>query len=558
MKNLTITIVNLIDHVNNIDRDGGYWLPNIQRHFVWNEDQITKLYDSLMRKYPISTMLAWRTNESIKHRSFIKNYKLGMGVSDCFEPTNEHSKYLILDGQQRMQSLYIGLRGSIDAKELYLNILSGTPASPEDISYKFAFMKKDNVAWPWVKFKDIIYASGPGRTIRENISNSSPSELTQEDKDKIEDNVETARDTFKTDPIITIQILDSIAEESPYKTDDVVEIFIRANSGGTKLTKSDLLFSLLSSSWPESEDKTEELLEKLNHDGFSFDRDFIIKTNLTLLKKGSRYDVNKLREESTRTAIIEKWDDTAKAILDVKDFLTGKTFIRCDKNIPSYLVLIPVIYFRYHHKTKWSSARGVRNYILRCLVSSAFSGSPDTLIDKITAYIDEKSEFDKTGIYGILSDHGRSLKVSRDNFLSIGYESNMIHLLFAYMYNSFKYTPSFHGNSPQIDHIFPQSLLKKERSTNPETGKNTLTKYKKAIRDQISNCMLLTQIENGPAGKRDTPPHEWFSDKNDEYLELHLIPKDKSLWHVDKFDAFVDARKQLLLEKFKPWITQAD
>jgi hypothetical protein len=62
--------------------------------------------------------------------------------------------------------------------------------------------------------------------------------------------------------------------------------------------------------------------------------------------------------------------------------------------------------------------------------------------------------------------------------------------------------------------------------------------------------MLLTAEENGASGKWDTPPEEWFKDKSEEYLDLHLIPKDKNLWHLDRFDDFIEKRKELILNKF--------
>ncbi len=64
---------------------------------------------------------------------------------------------MVLDGQQRLQSLFIGLRGSYLGRELYFDILSGVTAAPEDIRYRFAFRDKVAGTWPWVRFKDIIF-----------------------------------------------------------------------------------------------------------------------------------------------------------------------------------------------------------------------------------------------------------------------------------------------------------------------------------------------------------------------------------------------------------------
>ena len=103
---------------------------------------------------------------------------------------------------------------------------------------------------------------------------------------------------------------------------------------------------------------------------------------------------------------------------------------------------------------------------------------------------------------------------------------------------------------PQVDHIFPQSLLSKEKVKSPETGRMVM-KYRAPERDQLANCMLLSRVENGAGGKANTPPDIWFANKKPEYLEKHLIPRDRSLWHLSRFEDFIAARKQLLLDRFR-------
>ncbi len=102
---------------------------------------------------------------------------------------------------------------------------------------------------------------------------------------------------------LSVQELDGIDDPEAYRVDDVVEIFIRANSGGTKLGKSDLLFSLLASSWDAADGEMETLLEDLNQGGFAFDRDFVLKSCLTILGKGARYEVSKFRVPSGGTGV---------------------------------------------------------------------------------------------------------------------------------------------------------------------------------------------------------------------------------------------------------------
>ncbi len=137
-----------------------------------------------------------------------------------------------------------------------------------------------------------------------------------------------------------------------------------------------------------------------------------------------------------------------------------------------------------------------------------------------------------------------------DRFWQIKYGSDSIHMLFNLWYQDFNYTPAYENNFPQVDHIFPQSALKKIKVVNPETGKYNLMKYKQEARNQLANCMLLTQEENGAGGKFDTLPEVWFADKPEDYLDMHLIPKDKELWKLDRFDDFIMARQRLIRRKF--------
>ncbi len=545
----------IVTFLNNPDEDGGFWLPNIQRPFVWNEDQICHLFDSIMREYPISTLLIWKSKSRIRHRKFIDNYKSGLKLSHFYVPENDKKKCLVLDGQQRLQSLYIGLCGSYEGRELYLDILSGEISAPDDVKYRFEFLDPAKAEFPWIKFKDLVFHTADLLSAAEDLMETASYELSPEERRKISKHVGIVFKTFHSDDGIAYQELDSMENADLYTEDDVVEVFIRANSGGTKLGKSDLLFSLLTSSWDHADEQMEDLLSELNRHGFAFTRDFTLKTCLTILNQGTRYEVSKFRKPGVREDIEDKWESITKAIKDVLDFIRGKTFIRCDKALPSYLALIPLVYLRYHFKDAWKEAKGLDNYLLRSLITGAFGGNPDQLIDDCVSSINELHGFDTNQIFGVIRDKGRSLELTEDRFWRMGYGSNSIHLLFNLWYRDFNYTPSYENNFPQVDHIFPQSALKKIKVANPETGKCNMVKYKQEFRNQLANCMLLTQEENGAGEKWDTLPEVWFADKDVDYLDMHLVPHDKSLWKIDRFEDFLAARKELIRAKFSNLLT---
>jgi len=477
-------------------------------------------------------------------------------LSDFYVPEDDRKKCLVLDGQQRLQSLYIGLCGSYEGRELCFNILSGDVSAPDDIKYRFQFLAPNSIVFPFLKFKNLIFTTKNHRQLSSEVASISTRTLTSEEADRIKDHLELVDRTFKMDEAITYQELDSIDNPELYQEDDVVEVFIRANAGGTKLGKSDLLFSLLAASWDVADDAMEDLLESLNQHGFQFDRDFVLKTSLVLLGQGARYEVPKFRKPGVREKIEAKWDDISVAIQSVLDFVRGKTYIRCDKALPTYLVLIPLVFLRYHYPAAWASAIGMDDYILRCSLMGAFSGQPDNLIDALVRRIDEQKGFDLDVIFGEIRNQGRSLELTEDRLWRMGYGSDTIHLLFNLIY-TFNYTPAFDGNLPQVDHIFPQSSLRSVKAANPKTGHLNVLKYRESDRNQLANCMLLTMQENGAGGKGDMLPNDWFKEKPLEYLETHSIPADQELWRLDRFEDFIDARKTLLRERFKALLMNA-
>ncbi|MCC6575007.1 MAG: DUF262 domain-containing protein [Planctomycetes bacterium] len=554
MKTPKHSLRKIVSFLNNADEDGGFWLPNIQRPFVWSEDQICRLFDSILRQYPISTLLIWKTTSGIRRRKFIDNWHEGIKLSDFYVPEDRKKKCLVLDGQQRLQSLFIGLKGSFDGKELYFDILSGEVAAPDDVKYRFAFL--DKAVFPWIKFKDLAMGDENATVARRRIISEAGKELLASEEEKIDEHVSLIHQTFRGDDGISYQELDSIENSALYSEDDVVEVFIRANSGGTRLGKSDLLFSLLTSTWDEADERMEDLLEDLNRTGFKYSRDFVLKSCLTILDKGARYEVEKFRTPDVRQKIQEQWSEITASIRDVADFVAGKTYIRSDKAMTSYLALIPLIYVRYHVPDAWRKAEDPEGYLLRSLLTGAYTGIPDQLIDDLVKVLAKSQAFNLKEVFGVIRGKGKSLELTEDRLWAITYGDENIHLLFNLMYREFNYLPAFKGNAPEVDHIFPRDTLKNVKVRSADSGRSVM-KYPKAIQDQLANCMLLTKDENGAGGKGDTPPHVWLADKDADYFEMHKIPTDKDLWKVDRFEDFIDARKKLLKKEFSYLLAKA-
>jgi hypothetical protein len=188
---------------------------------------------------------------------------------------------------------------------------------------------------------------------------------------------------------------------------------------------------------------------------------------------------------------------------------------------------------------------------LRASLAGAFSGNPDNLLDAITKKINDLQGFDIDEIFLVIRSQGRSLELTEDRLWQLGYGSDTVHLLFNLWYREFNYLPAYDNSLPQVDHVFPQKMLRAEKSVNPRTGRWDLLKYREGDRNQLANCMLLTREENGAGGKWDTPPEVWFAGKPTEYLNKHLIPQDSRLWELGRFEEFIGERKKLIRNKFQ-------
>ena len=275
-----------------------------------------------------------------------------------------------------------------------------------------------------------------------------------------------------------------------------------------------------------------------------------------MLGHGAKYDVAKFRNPDIREGFVSKWPQLSDAIRGVLDFLYGKTFLRSDKAVPSYLSLIPLIYFRYHFPEQWAHASGREDYILRTMLTGAFSGTPDNLIERCVKAIQERGGFEVEEMFQIIRDDGRSLDVTRNTILGTRYGKAHSHLIFNLWYRDFDYEPALEGNLPQQDHIFPQWALRNVRTVSPATHR-TVMKSEAAERDQIANLALLTAKENGFTGKSGQLPEQWLPEqiaKDPQYLQRHLIPADPEMWKLDNYEKFIEARRALILEKFKPYL----
>jgi hypothetical protein len=543
-----ISIRALVRAINQPDGDGGgLWLPNIQRPFVWSQDQIARLFDSIMRGYPINTVMFWKTTSAIAHRSFAITWKSEMDLSPLRHTGNSLRKYFVLDGQQRIQAFAIALKGTYDNAHFCFDVSSDPTQTPEEEEMKFQFAFKEDYAWPWIKVSEISSWNNPAKR-RSGLQKYSPIEILPDELDRMAENVHLLFERLGDDAVVRVMELDSTDADAAiqYTEDDVLEIFIRANSGGTTLAKSDLLFSLLTSKWDEAEILIDDLLESVNAGTYNFSRDFVLKLALVLLGEKAAYKVQKFRKPGVREQMEDAWPRIVTAFQVVRDFVQQHTYMRDDSSLPSNLLLIPFIFQRFEFPRAWETmtadpiaSREFALFLSRASLAGTFAGAKDNLIDALVDEIRSKEGvFDAPSLERVISANGQSVLAKEARLLRANYGTPLINVVLSMLYpDPTNYSPAYSGHLPTVDHIFPQALLKKVKT-------DKKARYSKADRNVLANCMLLTASENQSKGAE--LPSEYLARQSDEFLQRHLIPTNRKLWEMEQYDRFVEARWKLI------------
>ena len=419
MSYATTTIGAVVDGLNRT-----LFLPAIQRPFVWKQDQVLALFDSLLKGYPISAFMVWALDDDTKHEvriyKFIENYQSGQLLN---EPAQVEGRdvQLVLDGQQRMTSLLIGLRGTFSLKEkfarngnpdawvkhtLYLNLLKDPALLPEDeeevdvrITYGFKFSAsppRNDHHQHWIKVGTVLDYSSPARLdlLIEKIIRDLHFRATEFDREIVELNLRRLHQVIWSEETINYYT------EKNQSADRVLDIFVRANDGGTKLDKSDLLMSMITSKWSAGTAR-EEMFGFVDYirSGLSvpnkFNRDVLLKACLTLLDFDVQYNVANFTTE-TITKIEREWKPIKIAVENT--FRLINSFGVNGENLTSLNAVLPIAYFLYHTPDftfrgssdfERKNARLIQTWLLQSLLVSAFAGTSDRTISQARAAIRE-------------------------------------------------------------------------------------------------------------------------------------------------------------------------
>lgn len=567
--------ISISDAIANIE-SRKFLLPAIQRKFVWSSGQIEVLFDSIMRDYPINSFMMWnvtseKTKNSYKFYEFLKEYRAFFKDENPFFNTRGYSDFMaIIDGQQRLTSLYLGLKGTyaykmprkwwkdnedcLPTRKLYLNLTSALPKDDDrKMTYNFGFLSQPEVN-KLSQSQDLflvndIYLYQDQDALEDYMSERNRKDVTD---------VKFAKKTLrKLREVVFKDKLINYYQEENQDIDIVLDIFIRTNSGGEPLSFSNLLMSITTANWKKDARKEFKILiDAVYANNFIISADLILKCCLVLFNDNIKFQVANFDAQSV-SVFDDNWERIKKCIEVTFELLKKWGFN--DSSLRAKNAVIPIVYYIYHNEIEDEICKdikhieeknAIRKWLCISLLKGVFGGQSDSVLTGIRKVL--KSNFKKQ-IFPFeqikaefASNDAKSLTLSDeviDDILKTQKDAPNSYAILALLYSHLRYDSiAYHK-----DHLHPAAKFCKLKESD-FSSKEDYDFYRTAEHwNSILNLQLLDGSTN--ESKNDEDLSEWVKNKNID-LKSHLIPEGVSLDFKD-FRIFIEKRKELLATTIK-------
>ncbi|GAB0075694.1 DUF262 domain-containing protein [Pseudomonas syringae pv. tomato] len=550
-----------------------YILPAIQREFVWWPEQICRLFDSLMQGYPFGTFLFWRIAPEKR-----QEYQFYDFVRDYHERDNYHCALLkalperdlvaVLDGQQRMTALNIGLRGSyawklpgkwwssndaFPTRHLYLDLL-GEPDVETGSEYRFEFLTETATELTvegqlWLRVSRVLLESED-----DLIDSLDELDLSGEQRRQAK---KVLRHLYRT---VHHKELISYYEEAEQDLGRVLNIFIRMNSGGTPLSYSDLLLSIAVAQWSKLDARQEihQLVDQMNKEGdqFNFSKDLVLKAGLMLSDIGSVGFKVENFNKANMALLEENWSRIREALLLSVRLLASFGFN--SQNLRADSALLPIAYYLfarqpgdgYLSRVEYAQDReNVRTWLIRSLLkaSGIWGSGLDTLLTALREQIRTHAQtgFPVSQIESVMSARGKTLSFTEeelDELVELPYGDKRTFALLSLIFPGFDLSRHFH-----VDHIYPQA-----RFTKPQLRKAGIPEELVAEVADKANRLANLQLLEGSINnqKRQKMPHDWYAQFKPDALARQQYLAGLEITDLPdalaEFPAFYEQRRKAL------------
>ena len=515
----------ILDHIDS----GHMALPEFQRGYVWSRAQVRGLMESLYRGHPVGSLLVWATESG------------GAAVRGDQAPAPGVVK-LLLDGQQRITSLYGIVRGDppdfFDGDEnAFLNLYFHLAEE----SFEFYGPVKMSQDTRWVPVTSIM-RHGPSRTL---------------------DEANTAGNLTDQYPIYLERLLSIyMIPQREFHIDEVtgkdktvevvVDIFNRVNSGGTKLSKGDLALAKICADWPDARNEMRKRLEKWDRAGFNFKLDWFLRIINAIVTGEARFAaLDNVTSSDFRQGLFRA-EESVDRLLNTVASRLGLDHDRVLGSRYSFPLLSRYLNERGPKNLSPKESDQLLYWYVHTMLWGRYAGSTETKLNQdLEAIEDLEGGIDR--LVGVLLKARADLELRPDDFL--GWSRGARFYPFLYMLtrmnhlrdwcSGIKLNNALLGklSSLQLHHIFPKAKLYRA----VEYGAQA--EYSRPQVNALANFTFLTQECN--LAIRDREPAKYLREvaaRDPKLLEEHCIPMDRDLWEIPRYQDFLQARRVLLAE----------
>lgn len=502
--------------VNDV-KEGLLQLPELQRKYVWKSTQVRDFFDSLYRQYPTGELLVWETDD-LPHARDLSAKGIG---------SNRRRPQLLLDGQQRITSLYAVMTGQpfvVRDKTREIDIVFNVNSQKFEVA---------TAAHPahlgWISLTK-IFTTDPVDLLDElSLSPGSP-----ESRDAL-------KRMYRVSSIREYKYRITVLEGLSYE--EVTNIFVRINSGGTRLSNADLSLAQISSRWRGVSRELEAFQRRARALGWELDDSILLRvisalaTNratLSELFKAGRSD------QLTRERLIEAWERAKVAIEQALQFIKHNCLIDRLSMLPTNYVLVPLAVFFDSRRSGVTNreTRDLQRWLYLALIWARYSGSSETTLDQDLAALGTEQPIQRM-VQNIEDKVGPGRRITERELEDE--LSNSPFMVMAYVLARRNQAQDwFHGvaigagQDLEYHHIFPKALLNQYYK---ERGQSRVV-------NQVANLVFLSQRANSRIAS--SSPHVYLPKIPLARLRAQYVPVDEVLWPLERYEDFVRERRKLL------------
>lgn len=514
-------------------------LPEFQREYIWNKEQAKQLFVSLVKQYPIGSLLFWKTQNPPE----LKNVDQ--------PPDKLGTVQVILDGQQRLTTLYMLAEGRVppyyneqeilvDPRDLYYNLATG------DFQYYQASRMKGNPLWIPVV-----------RCLSDRSVNVFELAKKQEDNpDKVLELAQLYNDNLNRlknikEMQIPIQLIPSHAT-----LEEAINIFDRVNSQGTKLTDAQLALTHITGKWPTARRVFKKKIQELSEKDFYFQLPFMTRMLTGIVCKRALFEtIHDRQQEELKSG----WVQASKILDYLVSLLPHGASIHSTEDLNSTNVLIPLAVYLSLNNGKFptdTSLKHAIHWLYAAHIWARYTAQTDQRLDQdLSIIVRERVPWD-TLREQIIDQRGR-IEVKGTDFegRTAQHPLHRMTYILAKAHGAvdwFNGTPlgSSHGSSYRIHshHIFPQSLLyRKIYDADSHLDRKKV--------NEIANRAFLTADTNLTLSKK--PPDEYLPEVEERFpgaLVKQFVPMDPQLWKLWHYEDFLAARRENIARKLNEFM----